>query len=56
MLPWLAENLGTLLVTLGLLAIVTAIILGMRRGKKRGGSSCCGNCGQCAAGGACHRK
>ena len=58
MFGWITENLGTILVSLALLTAVVFIILGMRRDKKQGKSSCpggcsCGSCGSCASCGAC---
>jgi len=51
---WFAENLGTILVTLALAAVVAAIVLGMRKEKKRGRSPCCGDCSGCSGCAACH--
>ena len=42
MLAWISENLATIIITLVLVAIVTAIIIGMRKDKKAGKSSCGG--------------
>ncbi len=48
MLEWFAANLGTILITLVLAAVVTVIIRSMIKTKKRGGSfSCGGKCGHC---------
>ena len=50
MLAWLAENLGTIVITLILNAIVTAIVVSMIRDKKKGKSTCgcdCAHCGAC---------
>ncbi|MGX8728199.1 MAG: FeoB-associated Cys-rich membrane protein [Lachnospiraceae bacterium] len=49
MLTWLIQNLGTILVTLALIFIVTRIILHLRKEKKQGCSSCGGNCSHCSA-------
>lgn len=54
MLLWIQENLGTILVSGALLAVVAGIIRVMIRDKKQGKSSCGGNCAHCAMGGACH--
>ena len=54
MLNWLAANIGTIIITLVLIGIVTAVILVMRRDKKKGKSTCGGNCGHCPMGGSCH--
>ena len=62
MFEWIWENLGTILVSLALLAAVVLIILGMHRDKKRGKSSCpggclgCSHCGSCPSCSACSRK
>ncbi len=55
MLTWLTNNLATILITLVLIAIVAAIIIGMRKDKKAGKSSCGGNCAHCAMAGKCHQ-
>ncbi len=49
MFCWLADNLGTILVTFMLALIVVLIILNMRKGKKKAGPTCCGKCSSCAA-------
>jgi len=56
MLTWFASNIGTILICAVLIAVVAAIIVSMRRDKKKGKSSCGGNCAHCAMGGACHSK
>ena len=42
MLSWLSQNLATILITLLLVAIVAAIIIGMVRKSKKIKSSCSG--------------
>ena len=54
MISWISDNLGTILISLILLAMVAGIIWSMRRDKKRGKSSCAGNCSHCAMGCSCH--
>lgn len=54
MLVWLAENIGTILILAALIAIVAAIIVSMRRDKKRGKSSCGCGCAHCAMNESCH--
>ena len=54
MISWIADNLGTIIMSLILIAIVAAIIVKMVRDKKRGKSSCGCNCGHCAMSGMCH--
>ncbi|MBQ8118536.1 MAG: FeoB-associated Cys-rich membrane protein [Lachnospiraceae bacterium] len=54
MMTWLWANLGTILISLGLVLMVALIIRSMIRDKQKGKSSCGGNCGCCPMGGACH--
>ena len=54
MLQWIGANLGTILVCLVLLAIITFIIVYLVRQKKQGKSSCGCNCAHCAMHGSCH--
>ena len=54
MLQWIGANLGTILICLVLLAIVTFIIVYLVRQKKQGKSSCGCSCGSCPMGGSCH--
>ena len=57
MLEWLASNLGTILISAGLIVIVALIIRLIVKDKKAGISSCgakCGGCGACAMAGKCH--
>ena len=56
MLQWISANIGTILISLLLLAAVALILRSMIRDKKQGQSSCGGNCAGCAACGACHNK
>ena len=56
MLSWLAANIGTVLITLLLIALVAVIIVKLRKDKKKGVSSCGGNCAHCAMSGTCHQK
>lgn len=56
MLQWISANIGTILISLVLLAVVTLIIRSMVHDKKQGKSSCGGNCAGCAACGFCHNK
>lgn len=54
---WLTENIGTIVVCIVLVAIVTAIIVNMVRKKKAGKSMVCscGNCKSCPMSGNCHK-
>ena len=56
MLQWISANIGTILISLVLLAVVALIIRSMVNDKKQGKSSCGGNCAGCAACGACNNK
>lgn len=47
MLSWIAANLGTIIVSVVLILIVTGIIIVMIRDKKQGKSTCGGNCAHC---------
>ena len=50
MLTWIQANLATLIISMLLLAVVTAIILRLIRNKRQGKSSCgcgCEGCSQC---------
>ena len=55
MLSWISANLGTIIVSLILIAIVTAIIVKMIRDRKNGNTSCGCNCEHCAMHGRCHK-
>ena len=54
MLDWFAANLGTILISLVLLVIVSLIVVFLLRQKKAGKSSCGANCAHCAMHGQCH--
>ncbi|MBQ6067170.1 MAG: FeoB-associated Cys-rich membrane protein [Clostridia bacterium] len=56
MLSWLAANIGTVLITILLIAIVVVIVVKLWKDKKKGVSSCGGNCAHCAMSGTCHQK
>ena len=56
MLSWLASNLGTILISLLLALLVTGIVIKLKRDKKKGVSSCGGNCAHCAMNGSCGNK
>ncbi len=47
MISWITGNLGTILITVLLVLIVAEIILSMIKDKRRGRSSCGGNCAHC---------
>ena len=52
---WLAENLGTILISIVLIALVTVIIRSMIRDKKMGKSTCGGSCASCKMCEACRQ-
>ncbi|MDO4553175.1 MAG: FeoB-associated Cys-rich membrane protein [Bacillota bacterium] len=52
---WLAENLGTIVVSVLLLAAVTAIVIHLVRNKRKGKPSCGYACQGCAMNGQCHK-
>ena len=56
MAQWIADNLGNICISLVLVIIVAAIILGIIKDKRQGKSSCGCNCGHCAMAGTCHYK
>ena len=51
----IVENAGTIVVSLLLIGVVALIVARLRRDKKRGKSSCGGNCGCCPMAGSCHK-
>lgn len=53
-MPWLYENLSTIIVGLILAVIVGLIIFSMIRNKKKGKCACGHECGCCPMGGSCH--
>ena len=55
MLQAIADNAGTILISLALIALAAGIIVKLRRDKKQGKSSCGGNCGCCSMSGSCHK-
>ncbi len=56
MLQGIADNAGTIAVTLVLTGVVAAIIIRLRKDKKQGKSLCGGNCGGCPMAGSCHKQ
>ena len=56
MLDWLTQNLGTIVVSLVLIAVVALIIKYLVGQKKKGKTSCGCNCAECAMRNACHGK
>ena len=56
MLQWIGANLGTILICLVLIAIVTFIVHYLVQQKKQGKSSCGCKCAHCPMAGSCHKK
>lgn len=54
MLSTITENISTIIVSIILCLIILCIIKKMINDKKKGISSCGGNCGGCALKGSCH--
>ncbi|MBR5401712.1 MAG: FeoB-associated Cys-rich membrane protein [Treponema sp.] len=50
---WIATNLGTILISLFLVLIVSGIITSLVKDKKKGKSSCGGSCAHCKMCSAC---
>lgn len=56
MFAWIAENIGTILITLALIALVALIVKTMAKDRKKGKTSCGCNCTHCAMHGSCHEQ
>ena len=56
MLQWIGENAGTIIISFALIALVTWIVIRMRKDKKQGKSSCGCNCSCCPMAGSCHKQ
>ncbi len=57
MISFIIENIGTIIVSLILVAIVSFAVASMIRDKKKGKSCTCGgSCSGCAMSGRCHGK
>ena len=55
MIAWLAENLGTILISIVLIVLIVLIIRSMIRDKKMGKSTCPGSCASCKMCAACRQ-
>lgn len=55
MLQGIAENAGTIAVSLALIGVVAGIVAKLRRDRKKGKSSCGCDCGCCPMAGSCHK-
>ena len=56
MFAWIAENIGTILITLALIALVALIVKTMAKDRKKGKTSCGCNCAHWAMHGSCHEQ
>ncbi len=56
MFQQIAENFGTIAVSLVLIALVLAIVAQLRKDKKMGKTSCGAQCGSCPMAGTCHKQ
>lgn len=56
MLTWIWENIATIIICIALLLIVTGIIAGMIRDKRKGKSSCGCGCASCPMSSSCHKS
>ena len=56
MFAWLAANIGTIIVCALLAAIVIAVIVKLRKDRKKGKCTCGCSCAHCAMAGACHKQ
>ena len=54
MIAWIAQNISNILISVGLLAVIVGIIIGMVSDKKKGRSCCGGACSNCSLSGHCH--
>ena len=55
-MQWILSNLGTIIISIILVAIVGIILYNMINNKRKGKSSCGCNCSCCPSGGMCHRN
>ena len=56
MFQGIADNAGTILISLMLIGLVAWIIIGLRKDKKQGKSACGCNCSSWPMSGSCHRQ
>ncbi|MBQ7186227.1 MAG: FeoB-associated Cys-rich membrane protein [Ruminococcus sp.] len=56
MLAWLSANLGTIIVSIILLLILSAAVMKLIKDRKSGKSSCGCGCAGCAMHGACAKQ
>lgn len=53
---WIMENLGTVVVSVLLLAAIAAILVGLLKDRKNGKTSCGSGCAGCPMSDRCHQK
>ena len=53
-ITWLGTNIGTIVISLILVGIISAIVVKLIKDKKQGKSSCGCGCTNCAMRGHCH--
>lgn len=51
MLTWISQNLATILISAALIVILALVVAVLIRDKRKGKSSCGGNCAHCPMGG-----
>ena len=56
MLPWLSENLATIIIGALVFALLTFVTVRLIKNKRAGKSTCSCGCGGCAMQGVCHKK
>ncbi|MBP3720475.1 MAG: FeoB-associated Cys-rich membrane protein [Clostridia bacterium] len=56
MIQTIINNAGTIIVSLMLIGMVTAILIKLRKDKKQGKSTCGCSCGSCPMAGTCHKQ
>ncbi len=54
-MEWMINNIGTILISVALAAVLVLIAVKLIKDKRNGKSSCGGNCAHCAMGGSCHK-
>lgn len=56
MWTWIADNIVTVITLLAVLLIIAGAITVLIKDRKKGKSSCGGNCAHCPMGGSCCKK
>ena len=52
---WFIENIGSIIISLAIIAVVTLIVVSNVKSKKKGKSSCGCGCSNCSMNGICHK-